>query len=134
MISNTYLNRYFYLNEIRFIAINNFKICNSMSVLLTTRICYFFFIFFLILLPKQDITIKSSKNLNNKMYLISFRDVSRKEYSMTEITDINQTFPTGGSINSFWNYCNTAANLLKTSLYQLAPSPGKFFLIIFFYI
>lgn len=50
---------------------------------------------------------------------------------MTEITDVNQTFHTGGSINSFWNYCNTAANLLKTSLYQLAPSPGKFY---FFYI
>ncbi|KAM7355476.1 transmembrane protein 209 [Cochliomyia hominivorax] len=52
------------------------------------------------------------------------KDVSRKEYSMTEITDVNQTFHTGGSINSFWNYCNTAANLLKTSLYQLAPSPA----------
>ncbi|XP_023303699.2 transmembrane protein 209 isoform X1 [Lucilia cuprina] len=52
------------------------------------------------------------------------KDVSRKEYSMTEITDINPTFSTGGSINSFWSYCNNAANLLKTSLYQLSPSPA----------
>ncbi|XP_005178797.1 transmembrane protein 209 [Musca domestica] len=51
------------------------------------------------------------------------KDVSRKEYSTTEITDINPAF-NAGSINSFWNYCNSAANLLRTSLYQLAPSPA----------
>ncbi|TMW52904.1 hypothetical protein DOY81_002020 [Sarcophaga bullata] len=52
------------------------------------------------------------------------KEVSLKESSTTEITDINQTFPTGGSINSFWNYCNSAANMLKTSLYQLSPQPA----------
>ncbi|XP_075161880.1 transmembrane protein 209 [Haematobia irritans] len=51
------------------------------------------------------------------------KDVSRKEYSLADITDINPAFNTG-SINSFWNYCNSAANLLRTSLYQLAPSPA----------
>lgn len=51
------------------------------------------------------------------------KDVSRKEYSTTEIADINPAF-NAGSINSFWNYCNSAANLLRTSLYQLAPSPA----------
>ncbi|XP_073837897.1 transmembrane protein 209 [Musca autumnalis] len=51
------------------------------------------------------------------------KDVSRKEYSTAEITDINPAF-NAGSINSFWNYCNSAANLLRTSLYQLAPSPA----------
>lgn len=52
--------------------------------------------------------------------------MSLKENSMSEITDIYQTFPSGGSVNSFWNYCNSAANLLKTTLYQLSPPPGKF--------
>ncbi|XP_013117544.1 transmembrane protein 209 [Stomoxys calcitrans] len=51
------------------------------------------------------------------------KDVYRKEYSMTEIADINPSF-NDGSINSFWSYCNSAANLLRTSLYQLAPSPA----------
>lgn len=26
------------------------------------------------------------------------------------------------AINSFWNYCNTAANVLKNSIYQMAPT------------
>lgn len=31
------------------------------------------------------------------------------------------------SINSFWNYCNNAAILLKSSLYQLSPTTGNYF-------
>lgn len=29
------------------------------------------------------------------------------------------------SKNFLWNYCNNAANLLKTSIYQLAPTQSK---------
>lgn len=29
------------------------------------------------------------------------------------------------SKNFLWNYCNNAANLLKTSIYQLAPTTSK---------
>lgn len=28
-----------------------------------------------------------------------------------------------------WNYCNNAANLLKTSIYQLAPTTSTIFLL-----
>lgn len=31
------------------------------------------------------------------------------------------------SKNFLWNYCNNAANLLKTSIYQLAPTTSKHF-------
>jgi len=29
-----------------------------------------------------------------------------------------------GSANSFWNYCNNAAYMLKTTIYQLSPAPA----------
>uniref|UniRef100_D3TPF5 Uncharacterized conserved membrane protein n=1 Tax=Glossina morsitans morsitans TaxID=37546 RepID=D3TPF5_GLOMM len=51
-------------------------------------------------------------------------DVLRKENSVTEIHDVSHNF-NSNSINSFWNYCNLAANVLKTSLYQLAPTTAS---------
>uniref|UniRef100_A0A1B0BL71 Transmembrane protein 209 n=1 Tax=Glossina palpalis gambiensis TaxID=67801 RepID=A0A1B0BL71_9MUSC len=51
-------------------------------------------------------------------------DVLRKENSVSETHDVSHNF-NSNSINSFWNYCNLAANVLKTSIYQLAPTTSS---------
>lgn len=51
-------------------------------------------------------------------------EYSKQEYNLSEAQVAQKTLsPT--SINSFWNYCNNAATLLKTSLYQLSPSAAS---------
>ncbi|XP_054735214.1 transmembrane protein 209-like [Anastrepha obliqua] len=52
-----------------------------------------------------------------KQYLKEF---SIHEQSMNDTADVSHHY-NPSSVNSFWNYCNTAANMLKTSIYQLAP-------------
>ncbi|CAD7003566.1 unnamed protein product [Ceratitis capitata] len=64
---------------------------------------------------KRDELITDEESL--KQYLKEF---SIHEQSMNETADLSQHYNTS-SVNSFWNYCNTAANMLKTSIYQLAP-------------
>ncbi|XP_018795793.1 PREDICTED: transmembrane protein 209 [Bactrocera latifrons] len=64
---------------------------------------------------KREELITDEESLKN--YLKEF---SIHEQSMNETADVSQHYNTG-SVNSFWNYCNTAANMLKTSIYQLSP-------------
>lgn len=57
-----------------------------------------------------------------------FRGVARQEEkNLTQTTsEMNGTDTIErNSMNSFLNYCNNAAILLKTSLYQLSPTIGK---------
>lgn len=65
----------------------------------------------------RDEIITDEKGLQHYLSQVS----KIKEFGMTEPHEVSSSF-NQGSMNSFWNYCNSAANLLKTSLYQLAPS------------
>uniref|UniRef100_A0A1A9W8C5 Transmembrane protein 209 n=1 Tax=Glossina brevipalpis TaxID=37001 RepID=A0A1A9W8C5_9MUSC len=77
----------------------------------------------------------SISSLNNEKFFFPYHDISRvdqindegslqqylNDVLRKEIPDVTQNF-NANSINSFWNYCNLATNILKTSLYQLAPT------------
>ncbi|XP_055378828.1 transmembrane protein 209 isoform X2 [Condylostylus longicornis] len=65
---------------------------------------------------KEEALITEEKEL--RQYL---REVASKESTMSEPHTGHHHYNTT-SINSFWNYYNAAANLLKTSIYQLSPS------------
>ncbi|XP_017864383.1 PREDICTED: transmembrane protein 209 [Drosophila arizonae] len=45
-----------------------------------------------------------------------------RERSYAEMADTS-TMQSIGATNSFWNYCNNAAFMLKRTIYQLAPAP-----------
>lgn len=45
-----------------------------------------------------------------------------RERSYAETADTS-TMQNIGATNSFWNYCNNAAFMLKRTIYQLAPAP-----------
>ena len=53
-----------------------------------------------------------------------YRGVSSQQLEVYDSFAEQNSYNTS-SINSFWNYCNSAATLLKTSLYQLAPSASS---------
>lgn len=63
-------------------------------------------------------------------FLFSFREVAKEETNSTgnvNFSDMRETVDRN-STNTLWNYWNNAANLLKTSIYQLSPtttSPSK---------
>ncbi|EDX10835.1 GD12417 [Drosophila simulans] len=54
--------------------------------------------------------------------LTSLMKQADRERSMVESSD-TPNVQTMGSANSFWNYCNNAAYMLKTTIYQLSPPP-----------
>lgn len=66
----------------------------------------------------------------NKKFLVHFREVEKEENNTTgnvNCSDLRETVDRN-STNTLWNYWNNAANLLKTSIYQLSPttiSPNK---------
>ncbi|EDW79563.1 uncharacterized protein Dwil_GK20346 [Drosophila willistoni] len=48
---------------------------------------------------------------------------AERERSHAEEADALDMLSNTGSAISFWNYCNNAAYMLKTTIYQLAPAP-----------
>ncbi|XP_067646124.1 transmembrane protein 209 isoform X2 [Eurosta solidaginis] len=70
---------------------------------------------------ESDSKYKSDEIITDEASLKEYlKEFSLQEQSMNDAADMSQHYNTG-SVNSFWNYCNTAANMLKTSIYQLAP-------------
>ncbi|KAG4066219.1 hypothetical protein HA402_000443 [Bradysia odoriphaga] len=50
------------------------------------------------------------------------KKIERQEKSMSQVVEHWNEENDRNSKNFLWNYCNNAANLLKTSIYQLAPT------------
>nr|NP_648968.2 uncharacterized protein Dmel_CG6479, isoform A [Drosophila melanogaster]AAF49357.1 uncharacterized protein Dmel_CG6479, isoform A [Drosophila melanogaster]ADA53598.1 FI08815p [Drosophila melanogaster]AOQ09981.1 CG6479-RA [synthetic construct] len=55
--------------------------------------------------------------------LTSLMKQADRERSMMDSSD-TPNVQSMGSANSFWNYCNNAAYMLKTTIYQLSPPPA----------
>lgn len=55
--------------------------------------------------------------------LTSLMKHADRERSMMDSSD-TPNVQSMGSANSFWNYCNNAAYMLKTTIYQLSPPPA----------
>lgn len=58
---------------------------------------------------------------------LSTRKIEQKEKSMSQVVEHWNEESDRNSKNFLWNYCNNAANLLKTSIYQLAPTTSNDF-------
>lgn len=52
-----------------------------------------------------------------------YREVA-KESNALQLSDVRDSVDKN-SINTLWNYCNNSINLLKSSVYQLSPTTGK---------
>lgn len=58
-----------------------------------------------------------------------FRKIEQQEKSMSQVVENWNEESDRNSKSFLWNYCNNAANLLKTSIYQLAPTTSTIFLL-----
>jgi len=89
----------------------------------------------------QNNSLNASNLSNESTYMSPYAEVRRDDF----ITDIRKlpalmkqaerersmvdsseapNVQSMGSANSFWNYCNNAAYMLKTTIYQLSPAPA----------
>ncbi|KAI8041853.1 transmembrane protein 209 [Drosophila gunungcola] len=89
----------------------------------------------------QNNSLNASNLSNESTYMSPYAEVRRDDF----ITDIRKlpalmkqaerersmvdsseapSVQSMGSANSFWNYCNNAAYMLKTTIYQLSPAPA----------